>query len=68
MGVDQQNGQNDDPDEQGEVDGLVRHGPGAKWSEQPYGCHQTQKADDVENHPNDNPDSLGFEVALQIKF
>jgi hypothetical protein len=46
----------------------VRHGPGAKWSEQPYGCHQTQKADHVENHPNDNPDSLGFEVALQIKF
>ena len=64
VSVDQQNRKDDDPDEEGVVDGLVGHGPGAQGSKQPDGGDQADDTDDVQNHPDEDPDPLGLEVAL----
>ena len=65
VSVDQQNREYDDPDEEGVVDGLVGHGPRAQGTEQPDGGDQADDTDDVQNHPDENPDSLSLEIALQ---
>ena len=68
VSVDEDDREDDDPDEEGEVDGLVRHGPRAEGPKETDGRDQANDPDDVENEPDEDPDSLSFEVALIVRF
>ncbi len=68
MSVNQDDWKDEDPDEEGEVDGLVRHGPRAEGPKEADGRNQTDNPDDVEDEPDEDPNSLSLEVALIVRF